>query len=207
MPEEIFLKCSCRNCAGHIEFPADQLGQTIPCPHCEWETELIDASASSRRALHKKGSFLFAVLVSLLLAAALAYGILARRKTSAPSSPRGAPVVEVLSKPGSPELLQKIQRLKKEDQDDRWKEWRPGTATLEKTGTRLVYAVGTILNDSDRQRFGVTVELDLFDTQGAKLGTSSDYTQVIEPKAEWKFKALVTDASAVRAEISAIKEN
>ena len=64
-----------------------------------------------------------------------------------------------------------------------------------------------MVNDSDRQRFAVTVELDLFNAEGALLEKTSDYTPVVEPRAEWRFKALVTDPSAVRAEISAIKEN
>jgi len=35
-----FLKISCLTCDGHIEFPANILGQKIPCPHCRAEITL-----------------------------------------------------------------------------------------------------------------------------------------------------------------------
>ncbi len=83
----------------------------------------------------------------------------------------------------------------------------PGEVVLEKSGSRLLYAVGTIRNESDRQRFAVKVDLDLFDANETKIGSASDYTPIIEPRKEWRFKALVTDPKAVRAEVSGIKEN
>ncbi len=82
------------------------------------------------------------------------------------------------------------------------------TVTIERTkGSGLIYAVGTMKNDSDHQRFGVRVELDLLDAGGAKLGTATDYTQLIEPRAEWTFRALVLDAKAVTAKPAKIKED
>src|ERR1700744_2612943 len=37
----LYLKCTCKECGNHIEFPASSLRDTIPCPHCgEW-TELV----------------------------------------------------------------------------------------------------------------------------------------------------------------------
>ncbi len=70
----------------------------------------------------------------------------------------------------------------------------------------MIYAVGTVRNTSDHQRFGVKVELDILDAQGNKLGTATDYTQVMEPGKEWKFRALVTDRKATAAKLAAIKE-
>src|SRR4051794_19013109 len=35
-----FLKCSCENCAGRIEFPAEAVGTQVECPHCHWQTDL-----------------------------------------------------------------------------------------------------------------------------------------------------------------------
>jgi DNA-directed RNA polymerase subunit RPC12/RpoP len=34
-------ECPCQNCNGHIEFEADQAGQTVACPHCGVETLLF----------------------------------------------------------------------------------------------------------------------------------------------------------------------
>jgi hypothetical protein len=62
----------------------------------------------------------------------------------------------------------------------------------------LVYAVGTLTNDTTRQRFGVKVEIDVLDAHRNKLGSATDYTEVIEPGKEWKFRALVTDKTPRR---------
>jgi hypothetical protein len=35
------ITCSCNNCSGHIQFPANGLGQTINCPHCGVDTVLF----------------------------------------------------------------------------------------------------------------------------------------------------------------------
>jgi hypothetical protein len=80
--------------------------------------------------------------------------------------------------------------------------------TIEKTpGSSLVYAVGTVKNPEVRQRFGVRVELDLLDARGEKVGTAKDYQQVLEPGAEWHFKALVVESKAASAKVAAIKED
>jgi hypothetical protein len=79
---------------------------------------------------------------------------------------------------------------------------------LEKTaGTSLVCAVGTVNNPTKRQRFGVKVELALLDAVGQKLGTATDYRQVLEPGGQWRFKALVVDSKAVSAKVESIKED
>jgi hypothetical protein len=67
--------------------------------------------------------------------------------------------------------------------------------------------MGVVKNASDRQRFGVKVELDLFDKSDAKIGTASDYQQVMEPKSEWRFRALVVDSKAASVKLAGIKED
>jgi DNA-directed RNA polymerase subunit RPC12/RpoP len=39
-PAEVSLKAICIHCSGHIAFSAQNLGQRIPCPHCQKETIL-----------------------------------------------------------------------------------------------------------------------------------------------------------------------
>ena len=73
--------------------------------------------------------------------------------------------------------------------------------------SELVYAVGTVKNDSDWQRFGVKVTCDLFDANGANLGTATDYLQILEPRKSWNFRALALDKKAVSARLTAIKED
>lgn len=35
-----FLKCTCEHCGGRIEYPAEAVGASAPCPHCQRETPL-----------------------------------------------------------------------------------------------------------------------------------------------------------------------
>ena len=80
--------------------------------------------------------------------------------------------------------------------------------TIEKTaGSSLVYAVGSLNNKTERQRFGVRIEIDLFDKADQKLGTAKDYQAVIEPHGQWRFRALVVDSKAVSAKVASIKED
>ena len=79
--------------------------------------------------------------------------------------------------------------------------------TLEKAkDSNFVYVIGSVKNESDRQRFGVRVDLDLFDQAGVKVGRTSDYRQTLAPKADWHFKALVFQSNAATATLAAIKE-
>jgi hypothetical protein len=82
-----------------------------------------------------------------------------------------------------------------------------GAITLEKAkGSSLVYAVGVVRNESDHQRFGVNLELELADATGVRAGVAKDYRSVIEPRQEWRFRALVLDTKAVSAKLSKIRE-
>jgi len=84
---------------------------------------------------------------------------------------------------------------------------KAGEISLEITkGSSLVYAVGTITNDSEFQRFGVKVTLKLLDQKGATVGTTRDYIGILEPHQAWQFRALITDPKAVTAALDSIKE-
>ena len=74
-------------------------------------------------------------------------------------------------------------------------------------GSRLVYVTGVLKNESDHQRFGVRVELDLLDAAGTKVGTATDYRQSLEPRASWQFRGIVTDRRAVSAKFVGVKED
>ncbi len=73
-------------------------------------------------------------------------------------------------------------------------------------GSRLVYVTGLLKNDSDHQRLGVRLELELLDAAGNKVGTATDYRQTVEPRATWQFRAIVTDRRATTAKVTAVKE-
>ncbi len=90
---------------------------------------------------------------------------------------------------------------------DPWHGLKPGEVTLEKTGDgRLVYAIGSLTNFTQRQRFGVKVTFDVLDEHRNKIGAATDYIDVIEPGKAWKFRALVTDKNATAAKLIHVKE-
>ena len=79
---------------------------------------------------------------------------------------------------------------------------------MEKTkGSSLVYAVGTLKNDSEYERYGVRLNLDLFNSKGAKIGTATDYKESLTPHQEWQFHAMVLEPKTAKVELGTIKED
>ena len=79
---------------------------------------------------------------------------------------------------------------------------------LDKTeGSSLVYATGKIRNLTSNRRFGVKVELSLFDTNNNLVGQAKDYQPLLEPGAEWHFKAMVMESKAASAKLNSILED
>jgi hypothetical protein len=209
MKDNYFLKCSCMNCGGHIEFPATGEGRTVNCPHCGRPTKLSLQEKSPGTPQRKGGrTGLLAATVCLVLAGAGAgvYFFVLKPKESqtAPTppvkvatTPTNTPPPPATNVPTEP-----VVKAKKSASDLKVSE-----VQLEKTkGSSLVYAVGTVKNDSDYQRFGVRIELDLFNQKGTKVGTSQDYIAILEPRREWQFRALIHDSKAVTAKVATLKE-
>lgn len=85
---------------------------------------------------------------------------------------------------------------------------KAGNPTLEKAKSgSLVYAVGMLKNDSDHQRYGVRVEFELLDVSGKNVGKASDYKDVIEPRKEWRYRALVLTKKAASARLVSVNED
>ena len=79
--------------------------------------------------------------------------------------------------------------------------------TIEKKpGSSLVYATGTVRNETDKQRFGVTVKIELLDRAGTKIGSAKDYKDTVEPRGEWTFRALLVVKNVAAARVSAVRE-
>jgi hypothetical protein len=68
------------------------------------------------------------------------------------------------------------------------------------------FAVGTVVNKAARKRSGVTVELDLLDAGGQKVGVARGYRPALEPGAKWDLRVPVGEAKAVSAKLASIKE-
>jgi hypothetical protein len=200
MPQaDNFSKCACQHCGGHIEFPTHGAGRTIACPHCGAATLLAPGQTApleiggGRAARQRVFSVITIGAIVLVAAGGAAYWCL-RNATAAAAKPAAPVAVPVRPpKPAPPA--------------DSWHGLKAGRVTLEKTGDGgLIYAVGTLRNETQRQRFGVKVELEVLDAHGNKIGSATDYIEVIEPDKEWKFKALVTDRTAREARLMRVTE-
>ncbi len=197
-----YLKGECQTCGGHLEFPAEVAGLTADCPHCGKQTDLLLATPKEEPVVSSR-AVVWLVITAIILvlgAGGLWYAWQKAQKWAAQkqtarasqsTNETAAPVTgsNVAAAPGAPGGFV------------------TSDVKLEKTpGSSLIYAVGNVKNALDKQRFGVRVELELLDAAGKKLGTAKDYQQVLEPKAEWQFKALVVDKSAASARLLSVKE-
>lgn len=217
MPQtESFAKCSCQHCGGHIEFPVEGAGQKITCPHCNWPTVLslphvAPVEIGGGRATRKRVYLTFAIAAVVLAGAAVGVYFylqsLNSQQESATANEPNPPISSnaVASAPAPAPTTNPAPKHK--PPADPWHGLQASKVTLEKSeNSSLVYAIGTLTNDSPRQRFGVKVEIEVFDSHRNKLGSATDYTEVIEPSNQWKFRALVTAKSATGVKLTSVKE-
>ncbi len=179
-------------------------GSTIDCPHCHFPTPLPNPLKPKPARPPVTG---VVAAVMLLLVAAIAYGtwrIHSAGNQDSPSSEASvaAPINKTLSATNTGSTAAPAPVPKD------WNGFQAGPVKLEKVGEgSLVYAVGTLTNTSDQQRFGVTVLVDLFDGTGGKIGAAKDYAQSIDAGKAWQFRAMVVDRGAVKAEIKDVTQN
>ncbi len=207
MSETKFFKCSCAHCAGHIEFPADAAGLSLPCPHCGRDTDLIVALAPAplladeTTKVGKKLMWMAAAGVVLVIGLFVGLAALnkfkdrleSKRVAKAAPQRTPAPAPPTAPRPPPPVSIN---------------EFTVADLAIEQAPkSTLIYATGLVRNNADRQRFGVRIELDLLDAASQKIGTAKDYLPILDPKKEWRIKALVVDARAVRAQLAVIRED
>jgi len=93
-----FLKCSCEHCGGRIEYPAEAIGASVPCPHCQQETPLKLDSAGDCEVLEVGGSK-WKLVAGTVVASLIAVGALwaagswlkKKRETSSPAQSSAQP--------------------------------------------------------------------------------------------------------------------
>jgi hypothetical protein len=188
MSDADYLKCPCQNCGGSIAFPAGGVGEVINCPHCGEQTKLVSTPSKSVG----KSAISIGLILSLLCLVTSSMGIYWRmtQKLNPP-----AQAIQTSTTATIPKAFIELN------------DFQFGGITLKKAdGSGLVYAQGTVTNDTDRQRFGVKIELDLFNAQDDKIGSASDYLAVLEPHKAWQFNALLTEPKTVRAKLANIEE-
>jgi hypothetical protein len=222
MSQTEYLKCACKECGNNIEFPASAARTTITCPHCgEW-TELQAAEEKSKETVVRVG-LLTIVGGVILLIAVLGCGVWLwqhqHKKVAGDESGATTPVkisTAPVVKPPPPVVIIPAQVTTQAVAQVTPKPPRAkspddlkvvGAVQLEKTkGSSLVYAVGTVKNDSEHDRYGVRIELDLFNSKGGRIGAAKDYKDYLGPNQDWQFRALIPDPKAVEAKVASVKE-
>ena len=219
MGEIVHSKCPCKECGNNIEFPAYAARTTVPCPHCGQWTELLPPEALPEP---KRVDVSTIVLICCALLVVVGAWWWHGRPAKVTDETAPAPVVKVTAPPIAKVVVPPpptnppppiavpqavvtapVKPTRPKAPDD----LKIGPVELEKTpGNSLVYAVGTIKNDSDWQRFGIRIELDLLDKKGDKLGTTQDYKDIIEPRQEWQFHALIPEKRTASAKVTTVKE-
>jgi hypothetical protein len=196
-----FLKGECEHCGGRLEFPADGIGTTIDCPHCGQPTELMLETPKQESLVPKRIivgtivalTILVLGLIGAVIALKQAQHLVTGNKPHASSNP-AASQVDAVGQGRAEEFFVT-------------NDFRVGRVTLEKlAGSSVVYAIGTATNLTNRQRFGVQIDLELLNASGDKIGVARDYNPVMEPNAEWQFKALVVDGKTTSVRVSDIHE-
>lgn len=190
------LRGECQHCGKPIEFHAEHVGTTAECPHCGQQTELLLAAPPEEESPVRKKAIVFTIIAVLILGGGLIAASLALKRARRLQAERQQAVPVEIAKPVVPPNPFAGQNFRVS----------PVTLAPEQ-GSAIVYAVGTIVNTTNRPRFGVKVELELFDDTGNKLGNASDYQKVLEANAEWKFRALVVDKRARSVKVAAIQES
>lgn len=198
---ENILKCHCQNCGGYIEFPVEAIGQTVECPHCQAPVELEPAEPAPKPLVLP---YAIAAVVFLLIAIGAAF---LAKKYAPKASSESATQTNTSSNVDSQKLSETNALQQPEAIQPGLRDLKPSKVKLEKSReSSLIYAVGTVANESAQQKFGVKVTLAIFDKSGNDIGTASDYKAVLEPHDTWTFRALVNDPNAAKAKITQITE-
>src|SRR4051794_23773082 len=167
------LKGHCSHCDGLLEFPAESTGMTVDCPLCGQPTELLLARPAEEPTI-PRATIVWTGIAVLVLVGGLIAVIVAQKMTQrlvqqkkAASAGQASGAASAAPANPNPPSAQDLAASKS---------FRISPIELEKVaGSSLVYAVGTVTNATDRQRFAVRVELDLLDSTGKKVGAASDY--------------------------------
>jgi hypothetical protein len=174
-------------------------GMKIDCPHCHFAT-LLPAAAPAAPAVAPRRSPLPQVLAIVIVLGAAGYGLWHSRAQPPPPAPLPPqPVLRPTVTASNAATALVV---------NQWHGMEAGSVTLEKaTQGNLVYAVGKVHNTTAQQKFGVKVQVDLFDGQGVKIGSANDYAASLDAGKDWHFRALVVDHGAVKARIADITED
>ncbi len=203
MASEGFFKTACEHCGGRIEVPVDAAGLSVQCPHCSRQTVVRQPRASEMEVPQKSPAAWLWIGLSVAVIAVGAIFFLRTFVVVTVTPSKTAAQATNVAIATNVTVPTKSEPKPKSPEDFKISNVRLETPK----GSGLRYALGTVKNDSEHQRFGIQIELALFDKNGQALpGKATDYVQMIEPGKEWKFRALVLDAKAASVKVASIKE-
>jgi len=190
------LQGECQHCGEAIEFPAETTGLTADCPHCGQPTELQLAAPPESASPGQTKAVIYTVVALVILVGGLVVTLVVLKRAEGLSARHR----EALAQTNAPASLPPANPFAPAG-------FRASPVTLANSQSgAIIYAVGKVYNLTNQQRFGVAVELELLDGHGDKVGDAKDYQALLEPNAEWQFRALVVAKNAVSAKVVAIRE-
>jgi hypothetical protein len=198
-----YLKGECTHCGGHLEFPAEAAGMTTECPHCGKQTELLLAAPKDESGIPAR-MIIWTIVAVLVLGGGLGAAMYAlkraqrwaegRKQVNTPIQNTNVVATNAAPVPPTPDPIAEAG-------------FRVSEIKLEKApGTSLVHALGTVENLSAKTRYGVTVQLELLNAEGKKIGTTTDYQNAMEPGAKWTFQAPVVNSKAASGKVTGVLE-
>jgi|SRR5882724_1422080 len=198
-----YRKSPCKECGNNLEYPPALAGTTIVCPHCGQWTELVAPEKPAKRAKSRR---VFALGSAVLASAVMAIWLHHSRQQGVPRAVEAMPKVAT-NPPVATMTAPLTESTPSKPGPKSSADLKVGEVKLEKTpGNSLVFAVGTVTNDSGWQRFAVKVDLDLINLKGRIIGRTQDQKAIIEPHQAWQFRALIPDSQAVAAKVAMITE-
>ncbi len=191
------LRGECEHCGGTIEFHAEHVGTTADCPHCDVPTELMPVLPPDELSPLRRKAITFTIIAVVILAGGLVAASVALKRAKRMRVEQGLDATKAVESvaPSDPFSQQGF---------------RVSAVTLGKglgRSSSMVFAMGSIVNTTSRQRFGVKVDLELFDAAGVKVGVATDYQRVMEAGAEWSYQALVVEKKTVSAKVVGVNES
>ena len=190
------LKGECQHCGGAIEFRAETTGMTTDCPHCGQPTELLLAIPPEADSPAQTKAVIYTIIAVVILVGGLIGTVMVLKRAerlSARQKASQAQASAAVSVPPANPFAQLGFSVS------------PVTLETSQSGV-IVHAVGKVHNLTNRQRFGVGVELELLDRTGRKVGDAKDYQSILEPNAEWQFRALVVEKQTTAARVLSLIE-
>jgi hypothetical protein len=191
------LKGECQHCGGAIEFRAETAGMTADCPHCGQPTELLLAVPPEAESPAQTKAIIFTIIAVMILVGGLIGTVMALKRAERLSARQRANQTQANATASAPPANPFAPLGFSVS---------PVTLETNQSGS-IVHAVGKVHNLTSRQRFGVRIELELLNRSGRKVGDAKDYQSIIEPNAEWQFRALVVEKQTTVARVVLLNEN